>query len=145
MYPALSHSIASRAGLLPFMCGAAENRFTIMQWSYFVYFLGSVLGRSAVSIRQFHSLGAITVFSGIAWVLLMTRVLLWRDESSNLSSAIVMLCVFACTVSNGVVSTMAFCAISSENATKILGLFNQAGALCGAMFAIITVRTLLVR
>jgi hypothetical protein len=115
-----------------------------MQWLYFVYFLGSVLGRAAVSLRQFHSLGAITVFSGVAWVVLMTRVLLWHDESSNFASAVVMMCVFSCTVSNGVVSTMAFCVISSENATKILGLFNQAGALCGAMFAIATVRVLLV-
>jgi hypothetical protein len=34
--------------------------------------------------------------------------------------------------------------VSNESATKVLGLFNQAGSLMGAMFAIITVRTLLI-
>ena len=126
------------------MCGVADNRFTIMQWLYFVYFLGSVLGRVGVSLRPFHGIGALTACSALAWLVLMTRVFLWQSASTNLAAGAVMLCVIACTVTNGVVSTMAFCMVSSESATKILGLFNQAGALCGAMFAIITVRTLLV-
>ena len=59
------------------MCGSADNRFTIMQWLYFVYFLGSVLGRTAVSLRQFHRIGALTAGSGIAWLVLMSRVFVW--------------------------------------------------------------------
>jgi hypothetical protein len=129
---------------MPFMCGTADNRFTVMQWLYFVYFLGSVLGRTAVTIRPFHRIGALTVCSGVAWLVLIARVFLWRTDSTQFITGVVMLCVLVCSVSNGVVSTMAFCMVSSESATKILGLFNQAGALCGAMFAIITVRTFLI-
>ena len=132
------------AGLMPFMCGVAGNRFTIMQWLYFVYFLGSVLGRAAVSIRSFHNIGPITACSAVAWLLLMSRVFLWRSESTQVATCVVMLCVITCSVSNGIVSTMAFCMVSSESATKILGLFNQAGSLCGAMFAIISVRAYLI-
>jgi hypothetical protein len=126
------------------MCGAADNRFTVMQWLYFVYFLGSVIGRTAVSLRQFHRIGALTAGSGIAWLVLMSRVFVWGNESSLIAAGVIMFCVIACTVCNGIVSTMAFCMVSSDSATKLLGLFNQAGALSGAMFAIITVRTLLV-
>ena len=132
------------AGLMPFMCGTADNRFAIMQWLYFVYFLGSVLGRAAVSLRPFHRIGSLTACSAVAWLVLLSRVFLWHVTSTSAAAAAVMLCVIACSVTNGVVSTMAFCMVSSDSATKILGLFNQAGALCGAMFAIVTVRTLLV-
>ena len=140
----IAHSLTPPAGLMPFMCGVSDNRFTVMQWLYFVYFLGSVLGRVAVSLRPFHRIGSITACSGVAWLVLMTRVFVWEKESTNAAAGVVLLCVIACTISNGVVSTMAFCMVTSESCTKILGLFNQAGALCGAMFAIITVRTLLV-
>jgi hypothetical protein len=142
--PPCSHPPSHCTGLLPFMCGTADNRFTVMQWLYFVYFLGSVLGRAAVALRQFHSVGSLTACSSIAWLVLTTRVFIWSSDSTNFAAGVVMLCVAACTVSNGIVSTMAFCMVASEGGAKILGLFNQAGALSGAVFAIIAVRTVLV-
>ena len=51
---------------MPFMCGVSDNRFTVMQWLYFVYFLGSVLGRVAVSLRPFHRIGSITACSAVS-------------------------------------------------------------------------------